>query len=409
MTHRQLRLALLAGVLLVAALTAAFLHYFERVEEVVDVGYQGPARLNRFLAAERLFDQIGVPARSVFGSWEIPPAQQTLVLLNPHRALTEAQATEILDWVEKGGNLVAVLSDAPSLDPLMTEFAVGAIDVEPEPHSEKAEKTEKKDAEKTEQETAGDDKAEDFNPEETLKVAWQGDQAHYRVKVRGYRRLTPPEKEDDPEVVAGSKRGTFLLRYGHGNGHVTFLSEAEFLTNELIGQADHARFAWALMQGCDAKGAPSAPVLGILLVVRDEAPSLFALLGRHAWTLLVSGALLIAAWVRLSGSRLGPILPDPPRDRRSLLEHVEATGDFLWKSGRAQDLVRSTRQALLRRVDLRQPTWAKLPSRDLTQRLAANARIAQPQVEQALYGQVQGDPAAFISMIQTLETVRRSL
>jgi hypothetical protein len=150
-------------------------------------------------------------------------------------------------------------------------------------------------------------------------------------------------------------------------------------------------------------------VLGILMVVRDEAPSLFALLGRHAWTLLISGALLIAAWVRLSGSRLGPLLPDPPRDRRSLLEHVEASGDFLWKSGRAQDLVRSTRQALLRRVELRQPTWAKLPSRDLTQRLAATARVSQPQVEQALYGQVQGDPAAFVAMIQTLETVRRSL
>jgi hypothetical protein len=281
----------------------------------------------------------------------------------------------------------------------MTEFAVGAVDIEPE---EKPKETKEK--------GAAEDESEVFNPEETLQVPWQNGQKDFRVRVQEYRRLAPPEDpEDDPEIIAGSKRGTFLLRYGYGDGHVTFLSEAEFLTNELIGQADHARFAWALMQGCDAEGAPSAPVLGVLMVVRDEAPSLFALLGRHAWTLLISGALLIAAWVRLSGSRLGPILPDPPRDRRSLLEHVEASGDFLWKSGRAQDLVRSTRQALLRRVELRQPTWAKLPSRDLTQRLAATARVSQPQVEQALYGQVQGDPAAFVAMIQTLETVRRSL
>jgi hypothetical protein len=404
MTHRQLRLALLLGALLVAALTAAFFHYFERVQEEIEVGYQGPARLNRFLAAERLFKRIGVPATSVFGSWDVPPVQHTLLLLNPHRALTADQASEVLEWVTKGGNLVAVLSDAPSLDPLLTSFSVGAVDVEPEG------KADAKNAKKL----------EDFTPQEVLEVPWREGQKSFKVKVQGFRRLAPPAEHheaDSPDIMAGSKKGTFLLRYAHGKGWVTFLSEADFLTNELIGKEDHARFAWALVQGGGAGGA-ALPLQGILLVVRDEVPSLLALLGRHAWTLLLSGALLIAAWVRLSGRRLGPVLPDPPRDRRSLLEHVEASGDFLWKSGRAQDLVRSTRQALLRRVELRQPMWAKLPSRELTQRLAANAAhaggpgspgITQPQVEQALYGQVQGDPAAFIVMIQTLETVRRSL
>jgi hypothetical protein len=419
MTHRQLKIAIVLGVLLVAGTVGLFFALFERVEEEEDVGYRGAARLNRFLAAERMFNRLGVTATSTFDSWDLPGPQDTLVLLNPQRVMSEEQGTEVLAWVAAGGNLVAVLPDAPSLDPLMVEFGIDSTDLfaaaeEEEAAAEAEEKTEEKPAEETP--PAQDREPSQGGPSsgmladvvgELVEVPLQdtGAGKPFRVWADSFRRMVPPESgpDDRIEVQAGTDNGTYLLRYAHGKGQVTFLSDARFLTNRLLKELDHGPFAWALTQG--RNGPPTT----ILLVVRDEVPSLFALIGRYGWMVVVSGAFLILAWLRYAGSRLGPVLPDPPRDRRSLLEHVEATGDFLWRSGHAEELVQSTRQALLRRVEVRQPTWAKLPARELIARLAAASGLAAPAVQQALHTPVQDDPAAFASTIQTLETLRRSL
>lgn len=418
MTHRQLKIAIALGVLLIAGLAGLFFVLFERVEEEEDVGYRGAARLNRFLAAEWMFNRLGVTATSTFDGWELPGPQDTLVLLNPQRVMSEEQGTEVLDWVAAGGNLVAVLPDAPSLDPLTVEFGIDSTDLYAAVEEEEEAEAQ---AEEAEEEAEEEPAAEDGAPSqggpsggmladvvgEMVEVPLQDTDAGkpFRVWADSFRRMVPPESgpADRPEVQAGNDNGTYLLRYAYENGQVTFLSDARFLTNGLLKELDHGPFAWALVQG--RNGPPET----ILLVVRDEVPSLFALIGRHAWMVVVSGAFLIFAWLRFAGSRLGPVLPDPPRDRRSLLEHVEATGDFLWRSGHAEELVQSTRQALLRRVEVRQPTWAKLPARELVTRLAAASGLAAPAVQQALHTPVQDDPAAFASTIQTLETLRRSL
>ncbi|HEX2223310.1 MAG TPA: DUF4350 domain-containing protein [Thermoanaerobaculia bacterium] len=421
MTHRQLKIAIALGVLFVAGLVGLFFVLFERVEEEEDVGYRGAARLNRFLAAERMFNRLGVTATSTFDSWDLPGPRDTLVLLNPQRVMSEEQGAEVLAWVAAGGNLVAVLPDAPSLDPLTVEFGIGSTNLFEA--LEEEEETEAEAEEEAEEEPAAEEAppGEDGEPAqdgpssgmladvvgEMVEVPLQepGAGKPFRVWAEGFRRMVPPESGPDgrPEVQAGTDDGTYLLRYAYENGQVTFLSDARFLTNGLLKELDHGPFAWALIQR--RNGPPET----VLLVVRDEVPSLFALIGRHAWMVVVSGAFLVLAWLRLAGSRLGPVLPDPPRDRRSLLEHVEATGDFLWRSGQAEELVQSTRQALVRRVEVRQPTWAKLSARDLVERLAGASGLAAPAVQQALHQPVQDDPAAFVSTIQTLETLRRSL
>lgn len=424
MTHRQLKIVLAIGVLLAGGLVGLFFLLFEQVEEMKDVGFRGPARLNRFLAAERLFNRVGVPATSSFEDWELPAdPQATLLLLNPHRVMTEDQGSELLDWVAAGGNLVAILPDAPSLDPLMLHFGVGAAEpefAEEEEEIEVEEEKDGKDSKDAKDEKGAEGPVDPFADVvgEAVEVPLQDSPAGkpFKIYAQGFRRLLPPEdgpdEDDGLEVEAGSENGTFLLRYAYESGQVTFVSDAGFLTNDFIGKLDHGPFAWALVQG---QGGPPAE---ILLVVRDEVPSLFTLLARHAWMVLVSGAFLMLAWLRLAGSRVGPVLPDPPRDRRSLLEHVEAAGAFLWQSGHAGELLQSTRQALLRRVEVRQPTWAKLPPRELADRLAnalnagntaGSTGIAPMAVARALYGPLETEAADFVSTIQTLETLRRSL
>ncbi|HYU34957.1 MAG TPA: DUF4350 domain-containing protein, partial [Thermoanaerobaculia bacterium] len=206
----------------------------------------------------------------------------------------------------------------------------------------------------------------------------------------------------DAQIAFGTGAGLAFVRYAEGAGSVTFLADASFLTNSGIGQLDHAALAWALV-----RAGGDAPA-GVWIAIRDKVPTLGQLLVRHAWMALASGGLLIAAWLWAAGSRFGPLLPDPPRDRRSLLEHVEASGDFLWRTGRGDEIVQSAREALVHRIDVREPGWSRLPAPELVKRLAAGARLPAARIDRALHGTVT-TPADLVHALQTLETVRRTL
>ncbi|HYU34169.1 MAG TPA: DUF4350 domain-containing protein, partial [Thermoanaerobaculia bacterium] len=125
MSRRSLLFVSIAGGILAALALAWFFTHFERVEEEVEVGYQGAARTNPFLAAERLFTRLGAPARTLAaGPATLPPADHALLLVSPARSLSAESFAKILDWVRQGGRLLVALDDAPSLDPVLRHWAV---------------------------------------------------------------------------------------------------------------------------------------------------------------------------------------------------------------------------------------------------------------------------------------------
>jgi Domain of unknown function (DUF4350) len=357
----------------------------EKVETEVDTGYRGAARANPLLAAERLYSALGSPARTLPGApGKLPPADHTLVVVSPKRSLTAKRTSELLAWVGRGGRLVITLDEAPTLDPVLAHFGARAVgDKNPESGEENG-------TEKVEVKLRGGGTAE--------------------VQVPKAPRLLQGSRE--PSFAAGSAAGQFLLSFTEGAGRVTFLSDAGFLTNEHLGEGDDARLAWAIVQGADLGSTPKPP-RGVWIVVREELPTLSGLLARHAWAAVLSSLLLLGAWLWCAGARFGPVLPDPPRHRRSLLEHVEASGDFLLRTGRAEDLAQSARQAFLRRVEAREPEWAKLPLPELARHLATlkgprKGGLPPARIESALRGPIL-TPADLTASVQVLETLRRSL
>ena len=369
MSRRQ-AVALSIGGFLVLLAVAGFFALFERVEDDVEVGYQGAARSNPFLAAERLFTRLGSPARTLAtGPVTLPPADHALLLLSPARSLSAERFAKILAWVQKGGRLVLMPDEAPSLDPILRHWSVDVAD----------------------QPDAGEPEVFQIRLHEGTKVEAEMPRTRRLVITR-----------TDTKATAGTKAGLALVRYAEGNGSVTFLADAGFLSNDHIAEHDHAALAWALVR------AGGDVPKGVWITVRDEVPTLAQLLRRHAWTALASLGLLIASWLWYAGARFGPLLPDPPRDRRSLLEHVEASGDFLWRTGRGDELLQGARQALLHRIEVREPGWNRLPAPELVQRLAAGSRLPAVRIDRALHGSA-ATPADLVHSLQTLETLRRIL
>jgi hypothetical protein len=416
LTSRVQAIVIVLSLLVIGAGVALFLHLCERVEEEVHVGYRGPARTNPYLAAERLFGRLGAPGRTAQAGLPLPAAGHALFLLRRERTLSEEDLDRVLDWVEEGGRLIALQSEAPTVDPLLRHFGVtvrkAESDAKPKaeapgrpkkPKPEKPDQVTKKEPGKKEPDAA---ELAELMEAELMDLPLYPGEGRARVVIpHSAPRLVPAAHGKGFRLFAqaGSEAGAVLLHYRLGEGEVTFLADAGFLQNDSIGRHDHARLAWHL-----ATGGDEAPE-GVQIVFRDDVPPLLKLLARHAWALLVSGAVLLGAWLWTRAGRFGPLLPDPSPDRRRLLEHVEAAGQYLWRAGRSAELIEGARQAVLARLERRQPAWARLPQRELAQRLGTAANLPPHRVDEALRGSSASDPAELVTLIQTLEKLRRSL
>ena len=122
------RQLLWAIALVVAVLGGAvwFFNNFERVPDREWTGYQGEARRNGFLAAERLLDRMGLRVRHLKTPIELRelPANGTLILPARRNALAPAERERLLAWVDGGGHLVVENENYRLPDPILDALGV---------------------------------------------------------------------------------------------------------------------------------------------------------------------------------------------------------------------------------------------------------------------------------------------
>ena len=119
-----------------------------------------------------------------------------------------------------------------------------------------------------------------------------------------------------------------------------------------------------------------------------------------AWLPLLL-ALLAWLWARMQ--RFGPLLPPPAAERRSLLEHIVASGEHSYRYGYAHLLHAAVRDAFLARLRRRDPQAAALEGEPQC-RCSPNASgpARRPRSRDALSAPVARDHAAFRTRIATL-------
>jgi hypothetical protein len=364
------------GLLFVAAALAAAGGLFallELVEVEVERGPRGAGRRDPLLAARRLLTALGAPAQAHHRLLPPPAAGHALLVVAPPGTVGPGEAEELLAWVERGG--VLVTTPQPTL-----LRAVGA-------------------AVKVEKKKRAIEKAKDREESARVVDVDLGTGRSFRVEV-GPTRLVDPEGK--AALVAGPRAASVVLRYRRGAGTVTFIADGGPLLNRSIGEHEHASFLWALVT---AGGRPGA----VRVVWRVPRDSLLALLSERAGAALASGLALLGAWAWRRGRRFGPLLPDLPRSRRSLVEHVRASGDFLFRQGRTEVLVETTRRALQRAAARRHPGWGRLAPAEMGERLARISGLPGPRAAAALGGPPPAAPADFTALIQTLEEMRKAL
>ncbi len=384
---RTVALALLAGLALGAG-GKLYLRYYEPEVEIVEVGLRGDAAANPLLAAERLLPRLGYPVRRCDGEIELPPHDHVLFLLHRSPAVARLRQPELLDWIRRGGRLVVTPAMAGmgwgkhGSDPLLAAFGVDWKFL------------------------GGTGRT---LPRGQARMDLTPVQDHAVVQVSDSRRLV--DTRGAAAYAHRDERGPTMLVFRRGQGELIVLSSEAFLYNSWIGQGDNAAFLLWLVVGRRG-GAHRPPPRGVELSLYDEMPALVTLLARHAWTALLPALLLVAALAWRAAARFGPLLADPPEQRRALLEHLEAAGHWLWYAdgGRQRrTLVEGVRRGLRERLSARRPAWSRLAEPELIQRLGAAAGLPPQLVAEALHGPGIEDEIRFASTIRTLALLRRAL
>lgn len=426
---------------------------FYWAEEEIDRGFSKAAIQNDFLAAKLFLQKQGVPVSVIKnqqllekGSWrniELKP-EDTIILVNAYKTLDEDRYYSLRDWVENGGTLIAssqnpfVGSHTKENDLLLDDFS---IEPAPKKFEEKGDFFEElsKDLKKKDKELEEEKKKKleqdkkNQAKEKTAKTPEQIaiDKKNRRLKEDYWRRCgkkkdTTPvtfasedkplmfdfsyEKEfiyydyDDVDDEGDAKeRPEHLLYFDWGDGAVTFLSDTYIWSNKRIDCHDHAYALWSLV---NLNGR-------VWILVNQDAPSLSAIIWHKAPYGLLASVLALILWLWCKSQALGPVFVQKTLARRSLAEHLYATGVLLWRKFQSPQLLIVLRKDILHLLESRHQFYNAAENDSSGQMrldfLHELTGLPQDAIKRALFADGIHEPQDLARVIAHLQIIRKHL
>lgn len=400
--NRQTFWMLFCGLAL-AVLAAAW--FFAHYDRVPTDRWEKPGRealRDPYLALERLSARLGRPLTRLAKPADLErlPPGGVLLLDQPRRLYLNARRTEdLFRWVREGGYLIVAAEDPTVDDPVLKRLGVMRC----EPDSGETPTDESEAAPPDAEDKPGQAgrcvpaAAGEF-VDEPVSVPVPGAERPLQLKpVQSTREHGLVPTTPAPAWPAGvDQKSAVVLHYAYGAGQVTVLESFAFLSNWQIGEYDHAELLWTLAGHYQPRG-------GLHLATRLEVPSLWRWLGESAWMALLSGGLLIAAWLWAIVPRFGGILPAPQPDRRSLAEHLAAVGRAVWREGGLTHWSALVRQDLRETLFRRHPHLAALSRREQADFLAGSTGIPAGRLLDLFDPEGEVSPEAFAERVRTAQ------
>jgi hypothetical protein len=355
----------LASVMLLAAVAAWWLTTFERVEDDVPASLRGEARYNPFYALKKTLQARGleVAARA---NLNLPAMQlapdDTVVLGADVRTLTHEQVGDLLAWVEGGGHLVFALPQGDEgregelLDALGLSVISGLRCLS-WPVADDGKKTESC--------------------------------FHFRFK------LDARQAETFDLLVGDAEAGYVMGRSARGDGGWFVAGDLDFLHNDRLDDDGIAALAWQVL-------APGLRGGKVQIVYALDVPPLYVLLVERGWPAWLPALLALLAWLSARSQRFGPLLPAAEVSRRALREHVAASGEFLFRRGRASALYAPLRRSFDERLRRDDSGLAALEGDALVAAVAARCGRTVAELRIALEPRELRRPEHFLATIKIL-------
>lgn len=422
---------------------------YEKVEHEVREPPTGEARKNPYLAAERLLNRLDCTATTVAHIDEPGSDYMVIFLADPNRDFSPEQVERWARWVHGGGHLIVPTPPDPRADEnsaaLLAKLGFEHKDIDideiedkasdlvedkaddEQPDDDKAgddkdadaEKADKKDGDQKEDDQKKDDQKEDLK---TLFGELLGDiepaaipegatTDNYDISVNhtGLLWMAP----DADWVAADLDQKPVAASRAVDDGRITVIEGSELFENLFIGKGEHATLLYDLVELSTSAVSvdPDAVALPTVEIVQfNQRQSWMAYVMGFIWPfLLLLGVALLWA-IQAGRFRFGPRLADPPSERRSRLEHIDAMGRFLWEHGATSTLYEAVQGALMAELEQRRPALADAQGSRRDEIIAEELGISTGEARKLMQppsGNRNADQ--FIVQIRTLERYRRDL
>lgn len=322
--------------LIVIASALALLWFFTNYERVAvqrPATYQGEARFNDFLAAEMLLREMGFAAdsrASLTPSVWLPDIADTL-FVRMSASIATAKERGLLDaWVAAGGHLVLLPPEQPTrlTDDALEYFGFRLVDTEfaNAPYAD----------------------------ERILNARPGPESGSYTVKRFWLMRSLEIATDHFEGAMLSDEYGIAAVRRRWGNGFVTVIAGYSLFENAFLPEADHARLL------LDSVAGYVDPRM-VWLIYDASFPPLWQIIWDNGSYVVVGIALTLLLWLWSVIPRFGPIVAAPEPVRRSIIEHVNAAGRFIWRSHGASLLAAGSTAAVVHRAESRHPGINRLP------------------------------------------------
>ncbi|GGK69863.1 DUF4350 domain-containing protein [Amphritea balenae] len=371
--------------------TVWFFTNYERQtkQELVDISPE--ARRNPWLAAERYLQQLGYSTETYSGrdqTANLPPVTDTLLLRRLQTEMTDTQLYRLNDWVEAGGTLIIspqVFTDTENIkESFIQDLGVRlreSLSIENDDTDETV-AVETGVAESASESSVADKNEAKADPEKRYHQVSFTLFGEPESISAGFRRDRFLEDSDSWAVERGGNGAEYhYLRFEIGQGAVAVLSDLDLFSNERIGQLDHA-----FILGHMVADSPR-----VWLQYSPDMPGLPELLWQKMPFVVISLLLLLI----LMGWRLflytGPTLSLQDRQRRNLLEHIEATASYAWRIDRGRGMFESNRQALEQAWRRRHPVLNPMTQAQRGEWIGEKTGMTASAVERSLYHSIDKD------------------
>jgi hypothetical protein len=364
---------ILTGLLLAWIIILASHLYKEKVE--IETGLQGEADTYPLLAAERFLTRMGIPVQRIENPEQIttlPGPQDALMITTDRQTIGIELTDQLLEWVNNGGRLIATIPylDDEELsqprDPLLEALNLQVVESDCESETDYSD----------------------------IDLPWAND-----ILQIGFGYCLALEGAIEEDDISGDQEGTQVIRRYLGAGSVTILSDLDFITWLAIGGYDHAAVLWHLVDG---RGT-------VWLATSNDMPSLFEWLLDHAPLAVLSALLLLVTWLWMISRRFGPTLPNPEPLRRRIMEHIEASGAYLWKTHHREALVDAVREDVLDTAARRHPGWTGMNRQEREEHIAELTGMTTEASRRLLDGFKPATRQDFTVLIRQLKTIKDRL
>jgi len=414
---------LLATLLLAASLQPACNGHWE--EDVREVGFRGPARIDPFLAAQRFLAARGHEAERSPSLFPLPSPYQGLVFTSGEAGMPAGRATQLLAWVQSGGHLVyAIAGGSPyndwSITSTLSSFGYFGNDDRPDPilqalqitatdRRSKAEKDalvgqilapEKKPSKSDPPRSnprSSSPKIETPEDVITVTTTLNWDREKIALEVPDYLTFAIDRPLRSQEYLAGKPDAAHLLSLRHGSGRITLLPHARPLRNRYLGTADHGRLL-------DALAGPTPTHARFVIGLNG---SFLALLWERAWRLIIGLTVLLLFWLWKSLPRFGPVRSVILHPTKRFADHLESLGHFYYGLRRQDYLLTAAQQALHHRLIETHPYLTDSAAQITL--LASRSGLPADRIHAALAAPQNANTSHLIRHLQDLQTLRLSL